>query len=347
MLNVNKYLQKIQSNKTSISNRLSLRRLRKGFRLKCPVENYYFVTTEKGIFLIGPNEGRLLSMYPGYGLAIAEDMAFFSIDYKNGSYVCMLTKERLLNGVRDDFDQQADILYKSAFHSNNERIHQITLTKDRKVLLANCARNSIVSVDPATYEVKEFTPFPDMYGMPILYDHNHINSVIEVDGMVFFVAYKVGGKSFVGWISEDIVSGYFFANKGMHDIYKTETGFLIFDTFGNGKGRAITEEGEIFYEYLDRDDGYVLRGAAGSKSEWLFGHSHKGPRRTRYLGYGGILVISMGECHYVELPASQIYQIIRFDGRFFEQCNDDSRPITEHMRSSFGAPVELGPIVHI
>lgn len=316
---------------------LEERRLLNGFDLESELDERYFVTTEQGIFLIGPGEGRLLTRCGGYGFGFYKDMAYFSIDKDGVSSVCSLPRELLLDKGTFRKDKYSHILYEVPTKSSNGRIHQLTITVDGHLLFANTGRNSIVRLAPETGDIEEITPFPDRFGEPILDDHNHINSVVEYDGMIFFVAYKAGDKSLIGCIKGPEAKGFFYENQGGHDIYKTNSGFLFLDTFGQGKGHAITENGRIYTEFLGQGTGYVLRGGAGNNAEWILGHSHKGPRKKRFEGRGGLIVIKQDRCSYVELPAAQIYQIIRYDGHFFDYSHNE-KSLLECLISYFGEP---------
>jgi len=330
-------IRNISRLRKAIGLRAEYKKLKRGFDLVIPVEGRYFVTTERGIFLISPGKGRLLTQNPGYGLSFSGDMAFCSVDKDNISRICMLPKESLLDGTGCNKDKYTHVLYETPCRSSNGRIHQVTVMSDGRLLFTNTGRNSIAILDSGSGDIEEFTPFPDRFGVPIMDDHNHINSVIEYDGMIYFIAYKAGVKSLIGCIKGNDVKGFFYKNQGMHDIYKTKQGFLTLDTFGEGKGYAITEKGNICSEFLSNGEGYVLRGAAGNDTEWILGHSHKGPRKKRFEGRGGLIVIKNGQCSFIELPASQVYQVIRYDGNFFD-CSENKKSLFDSLTCYFGPP---------
>lgn len=338
-----KIIKKIKKN---LSLEYLYKNLNKGCDLGLRLNGRYFISTNLGVFAIENKTARLLTNSPGYGLVIDKDSVFFTIDSAASSSVCHIKKTDFLSKSWKHIKSKCDVVYKIACKSSNERIHQLTLCDDGRILFANTGRNSLVLLETGSGSVSEITPFSDSFGQPIFGDHNHINSAIQYDGSIFFVAYKANVKSLIGYICDDVAYGFFYKNQGVHDIYKTPTGFIFLDTFGDGKGNIVTEQGMLYSNYFNQGNGFVLRGAAGCGNEWLIGHSHKGPRSKRYDGRGGVIRILEGRCEYMELPAAQIYQILNEDGTYFD-CSQNTISLSKQLEAYFGPASNLGHVIKI
>lgn len=340
---MNKLFKKIKKiiNKKNIYTRLN-----NEYKLTNSLKGSYFITTDVGVFFIENDNARLLTNSPGYGLAIDHDSVFFTVDSENSSSVCHIYKDDFLSKSWKQIKMKCDVIYEVSYKSSNERIHQLTLCHDGRILIANTGRNSLTMLETDVGVISEITPFTDNFGQPILSDHNHINSVIQYDGVIYFVAYKANRKSLIGYIIDNNAYGFFYENQGVHDIYKTNSGFIFLDTFGNGKGNIVTEQGNFCSEYLKQGDGFVPRGAAGYDNEWLIGHSHKGPRSKRYDGHGGVIKFDGSRCDYLELPAAQVYQVLKYDGSYFD-CSRNKTHLFTQLESYFGPASHLGEIVSL
>lgn len=339
-----------------LKHRLRLSRLRKGFKLSGSFDGEYLVTSELGVIHISGNRGRLLTSRPGYGIAVDGKVVYLS--YENlglvaheemSSFVTRVDLDDLLNGGY--FDQKAlmnrEVLYRQPFPSPNGRIHQLAYcTRERRLLIASSQSNAIVSIEESG-ERKILYPFLDKFGVPIRFDHNHINSVLPVKGALYFVSYNAGGKSMIGCIRDGESLGWHVGPVGFHDIFPTASGFISCDTFGDLEhGRVLTESGELLEQYF-LESGRAPRGAAGTVSEVLIGHSHKGPRSKRFKGFGGVIrVDDMERPEYIELPVAQVYQIIRLDGVHFVSNETVAHEDFETLLTRrFGEPFSIGPYV--
>lgn len=315
------------------------------FALPQGIRGAYLVSTERGIILLEGKRGRLLTCWSGYGLAVADDGVYVVEELEpNKSRVLKLDKERLLQAKY--FCPSSILTKRSVFtqpyRSTNGRIHQLIYTQDGNLLVAATEMNAIASVNGRTGEVRKIYPFRDRFSAPITgFDHNHINSVLFANDCIYFVAYKAGASSLIGEISrEGAVQGWFANPTGYHDIYETDSGFLTCDTFGNDEhGSVISEAGPIHASFFE-SRACALRGISRTGDEWIFGHSHKGARAKRFDGKGGIVLVQDGgDPVYIELPASQVYQIARTDG---QMLTDNPARLGRALRDAFGTAVPLG-----
>jgi hypothetical protein len=340
---------------------ISINRLRLGIGLDAQLRNSYFVTTDKGIFHISSRVCRLLTNRPGYGIAIAGDKIYFSYESmalkgknkRSSSKVIGTNYNDIVSGYY--FSNQnlknAEILFDLPFTSNNGRIHQITYSRFEntpELLIAASEDNSIVKIDLRNLKITKIYPFCDLFGASIKrFDHNHINSVIKIEDAIYFVAYKAGDSSLIGYIKNGVVFGWQVSPKGYHDFFPRMTGFITCDTFGEKEsGRVITENGCLLERFFEINS-FAPRGVGGDQEELIIGHSHKGPRSKRFAGNGGLIIIQKDrEPRYVELPASQIYQIIRTDGITFDFLEHFSDLETKKsLNKCFGSPMQIGTLI--
>jgi len=307
----------------------------------------YYISTNDALYYLENGLGQQVSTLGGYGIAIDENKVVRSVDLKNASRIVLLDTHD-----RTNLDNIEEVIYEMPFKSTNGRIHQLSCDRKGHFYAALANRNSILRFAKSEngWNFEEFTPFGDRFGAPILFDHNHINSVLSQNDFLLFVAYKAGTGSMIGVMRDDRVLGFRYPNKGMHDIFITKTGFLCFDTFGGSGdpgGRPITESGPTRSPVFDRPPGYVLRGAAQFGTETLYGHSHKGERSKRFDGNGGILHFSGGCFSYYSIPSAQVYQIVRKDGLFFDHADVSFEAIISQLTHTFGEPVYDAVIAHI
>jgi hypothetical protein len=299
----------------------------------------YYICSNDGLYWVENGWGRQISTQGGYGMAIDGCFAVRSVDIKGASRIVSL---KLGEGPNSNYSE-GEIIYEIPFKSSNGRIHQVTSDGKGNFYAAMAERNSILKFSKIGNEWRfaEFTPFSDRFGVPIVFDHNHINSVLPHRDFLLFVAYKAGTGSMIGTIRANYVLGFHYPNQGMHDIFLTKSGFLCFDTFGNSKsngGLPITENGPMRAPVFDQSPGYILRGAAQFEGETLYGHSHKGERSKRFEGNGGLLHFYNGQFTYYPVPSAQVYQIIRKDGFFFDHGEVAFESLICQLTRVFGEP---------
>lgn len=339
-----------------LKNGLRLGRLRKGFELSSTVDGEYLVTTELGVLHVAGARGKLLTSRPGYGVALDGDDVYLSyenlglVDHEHmSSFVTVVKLDELLGGALFDHKalMQREVLYKQPFPSPNGRVHQLAFCGWKKRLLIASSQNNAILVLDDSGKKKLISPFLDGFGIPIRFDHNHINSVLPVEDVLYFVSYKAGGKSMIGYLEDGEGYGWHVGPIGFHDIFPTRSGFLACDTFGDLEhGRVLTESGELLEDYFLAND-RAPRGAAGNSTEMVIGHSHKGPRSKRFKGFGGLIrVDAQGQPEYIPLPVAQVYQIVGLDGVHFvpneDVVHEDFKAV---LTQRFGEPFALGACV--
>lgn len=324
----------------------------------------YLICTELGIFHLTKGKIKQLTSSPGYSLIVNADKAYAAfertyvqnISVKQASFVSEFKLQDLLDGKIDfrSDGKMGRVLHRMPFSNSNGRIHQISFWRDAgtksnsHLMISETDRNCIFLLNLSDDSNKTIYPFSDHFSSPIRdWDHNHINSVVCVDGIIYFVAYKgLEDASFIGYLKDQKVFGWHAHPRGFHDLIPTSTGFLTCDTFGRDEhGRLLDENGYRNQEFFEQYD-MAPRGIVCSDEELLVGHSHKGPRSKRYLGKGGLILInSVGEPKYYEMPWSQTYSIIpekELNGIYsVSSVHSGHKKLRESLNKRFGNEAEI------
>ena len=319
---------------------------KEGHERDLALKNSYLVSSEKGVFLLKKDKIVRLSMMPCYGIAVSEGKVYLAqmgesrTDY---SKIVSIPLDLFLN---NSIMSQQKLLYANKCIGWGGRIHQICV-HGNYILVTDTAKNTIVVVDKNTGKVeREIAPFLDRFGEPILFDQNHINSVSAYGDVLLFVAYKAGKTSLVGVIGKERILGYSYKNPGVHDIHLFNKKIYLSDTFGRnveGEGGTLIENNKpIYEEFFKKPPGVIVRAISGDEEELLVGHSHKGKRSVRFEGKGGIIVIKKNEIRMLEMPFSQVYDIIHLSGEHFKGPNEkteDFEEICKICEKHFGKPI--------
>ena len=344
------FVDELKSNINQLKHDAGLRlALRKGMRPKSvqdgplPVEFDFYVSSEKGLFQVGPSGILRLSSIPMYGVALTDSHVYMAGQIHKRSVV--LRGETI--GHEPLNMRNPSILYETMAQGYNERIHQINHGMG-SIWVANTGRNSILQIDPASGEVTtEIWPFTDDFSQKIIADQNHINSVHAYGDFIVFTAYTAGDGSLIGVIDHDMnVTGFRHENMGIHDIYLEPGNFYFCDTFGDRDsefgGTLITRDGPYAPDIFEKPPGYITRGLVKSGNQLVIGHSHKGTRSQRFKGNGSLLLFNDDVFHSeIQMPCAQIYQMVRSDGLNFDESNKCMKlpeaigMFTEHL----GSPV--------
>lgn len=284
----------------------------------------YLISGEKGIFAI---RGKKLLQVFGtrtFGIARREDALFAASSNDHYSAICRaeLPKE-IAAGKSLRFTEIFRIKT-----SKSGRIHQIGFFNDQ-LAIANTDSNSILFLDPDSGDViSECFPFRDHFGLPVIGDFNHINSVSQCGECLLFCAYRTGASSMIGVLHGNRIKGYVATNVGAHDVHLAGEVIYFSDTFGRPAAEGGDDCGyllangkrvdEMFFSQAS--GGRAVRGIAAHGNELVAGHSHKGTRAKRYKGKGSLFRILNGKVESeIPVPFSQVYDIMRTDGRHFEE----------------------------
>jgi len=185
--------------------------------------NNYLVTTELGIIYISSKKFRFLTRFPGYGLTVNKNTVYFSYEdgkwekkkYKTFSRVISAQLSDLINGkflCKSTLYNQEEI-YIQFFSSNNGRIHQVSYSPENNgkdhIIISASNENCIVKYNLYSKKYTKIFPFLDKFDVPIKnFDHNHINSAIKIGNTIYFVAYKAGSSSLIGYLKDAHVYGW-------------------------------------------------------------------------------------------------------------------------------------------
>ncbi len=285
-----------------------------------PLSQPYWVACEKGVFLL--RDRKILRVVPirCYGIAFSKTKFYLSSYY--GDYTAILSGEKQAlyrKGAKFNFRE----IYGFETTGSNQRIHQITCGQSH-LWVANTGRNTLLKFDLETDTlVAEIPIFYDIFNKPILYDHNHVNSVAEYGGVVVWVAHTTDDASLIGILHDNHVTAFRYHRTGVHDIFLTENNFLFCDTFGtretNTGGVPVDKEGPVDPEFFQKPPGKLVRGVAGDWREMVMGNSYKGARGPRFKGKGSILVLrDRTVIAEAQMPFSQTYQVCTFDGQYLK-----------------------------
>ncbi len=329
-----------------------LHAVRKPFRVRATavpgseqLQGSYFVSSEKGVFLIGAGACLRLAAQDAYGMAYRDNALFvaFSCDTMSSIVRLPLDREPVEGGIL-----QPEEIFRTAINKSG-RIHQIGFF-GKFLAVAMTADNRITLLDPATGESRHVVePFRDAFDRPIGTDHNHINSVSQAGDCLLFVAYRAGNRSLLGIVHGDEIIGYGYENTGVHDVYLTGKDLYFCDTFGtpvakggDGCGFLLCNNSRVDAEFFGRAPGYATRGLAGNNGELVVGHSHKGARRVRFEGKGALIrFVKDKVVDTIELPFAQVYDVMSRDGT---HCSDAPGltgfgEIRDRFEEIFGPPI--------
>jgi hypothetical protein len=283
----------------------------------------YLISGDKGIYAI--RKGTFLRLFNTrtFGIAIRGNELFAACSNDHYSSIC---KASLPADIAADERLRFSEIFRTPT-SKSGRIHQIAFYNDQ-LAVAHTDGNAILFLCPDSGELlSECRPFRDHFGDPIPGDHNHLNSVSQCGECLLFCAYKAGDRALLGVLHGDRVKAYPIRNVGAHDIHLEGRNLWHSDTFGlsvdkggDGCGYPMKNNRRVDGESFSAPPGKVMRGVAGTGEELLVGHSHKGPRAKRYDGNGSIIRL-VGEKVVGEttVPFSQVYDILRLDGRHFDE----------------------------
>jgi len=309
------------------------------------VTGQYLVTCERGLFAI--QGGRMYQLFAGdtFGLAVRGDEIFVA---SSTNLVSRVIRAKVQGSIAAGTPVRCDEVY-SVRASKHSRIHQLGVF-ERWLAVCQTSTNSIVLLDPATGTVeRQIHPMVDAVGTPVTLDHNHLNSVSQCGEVLLFCLYRAAAGSMLGVLHAGRVAGYALRNVGAHDVHVSGHTVYYSDTFGETYTRRGVENGFLMVNDRRFDEaffggarGYAVRGVSQSGDELLIGHSHKGPRRTRFKGHGALLRCAGGAvAEEIALPFSQVYDIAQVSGRHF-----DAPPavttwdgVTALFESVFGKPI--------
>ncbi len=312
--------------------------------LREPLQGDYLISTDKGLFRASGRRVENILSLTMFGISITESTLFAAVTLAEWSFLLRAD----MKGERDTFRLSGLKLVKAySTPSHPERVHQIH-ARGQRIAVASTKTNSIDFIDAATgKEIFDIYPIADKTGFPIKSDHNHINSAYQAGEVTFFVAHDGGALgALIGYVARGRVIASAFPNRGVHDVIPTARGLIFCDTFGPLKpnepagGNVYLNGKPLLPAHTDRT--FTIRGVAGTRDEWLVGHSHHGKRGDRFKGSGALLVLRNGELTEVaDIPCAQIYDIIRADGRKFDDDLDDLDAAQARELLSTG----VGPVV--
>jgi hypothetical protein len=305
----------------------------------------YFISTDRGVFVLERGELFQLTQQETYGMAVRQGRFYLAISSDDYSCICSSSlPERLREGTVLELKEH----HRVPIHKGG-RVHQIAFYRNH-LALAETASNCITFMDVTTGQLAgRWYPFRDQFGRAIKGDHNHINSVSECGDCLLFCAYKAGEAAMIGVIEGGRVMGYRAPNLGAHDVHITGDTLYYSDTFGATFAGGDSECGYLMAngmavdeEFFSIPPGFAIRGVCQQGEEMLLGHSHKGSRAKRFSGNGSLFRLVNGRVvHAMKAPFAQVYDIIGTDGRHFDE---PARPQTWEevnglLESVLGPPV--------
>ena len=285
------------------------------------IEGTYVVSTDLGLFVVCPEGIKHISKLSVFGVAISGDKIFVAAMDGEDSVVFVGDSKSLLV-PRHSFEWKELYRVPSAGHSG--RIHQISVL-GQSIWICNTAQNSYVKLNYVTGEWQgAFAPFRCSFGHPILKDHNHVNAISPHDNFLVFGAFRANKNAVFGVCGDGLVKIYTYKNMGIHDCIMSGESIIFSDSYRmfdpDAVGGCLYKDGSpLFEEYFDCHPAGFLRGVAGSGGEIVAGNSVTGARTERFSGNGEIIVFRNSVVRdRFSIPAAQIYDIIRLDGKHLD-----------------------------
>lgn len=311
-----------------------------------PINGDYIVSTDRGLFRISENCIRRSATTPAFGLAIDGADIFIATWTRESTAV--------LKGRADALDTPHPFawrdIYSQQVATSAGRLHQIAVFEDA-VWLANTGQNCLTKIDRETGAWKaNIAPMACGFAGPIWGDNNHINGVMPGPGYLVFSVFKINRRSAVGICGKGRISLFAYPNLGLHDCIVAGGELWFSDSYRSWEGKgggAVLRGGRIVrQDWFDTHPQGFVRGIAGDRGEIVIGNSFVGSRESRFSGRAHLILIrdNTDAVTTVDLPASQIYEIVRRDGRHFDvpaaADYDSARASLEH---ALGPPtIEYG-----
>ncbi|MFV1852264.1 MAG: hypothetical protein ACMZ66_16370 [Thalassospira sp.] len=285
------------------------------------LEGRYLLSTDQGLILADSAGVYQITTFGVFGLAIDGDAVYVAaLDGEDS--VVFVGHADAITAPSSQFEWRE--LYRVSKTGHSGRIHQICVCNGC-LWLSNTAQNSLVKIDRFSGAwMGAFAPFKCSFGHPILTDHNHVNAVSAFPNFMLFGAFRANRQSAFGVCGAGEVRLYLYKNMGIHDCVISGNDLFFSDSyrmFDNGVvGGCICVNGEYkFSDYFDENPAGFVRGLAGTDGELVVGNSVTGPRAERFNGRGELIVFgSQGFKDRFNIPAAQVYDIIRLDGTHFD-----------------------------
>jgi hypothetical protein len=282
-----------------------------------PVSADYIVSTDGGLFCVSHNSIRHLTSVPAFGVAIDGEDVFIATWRRNHTAI--------LKGRAAALRQPGSFswreIYSQPVASSAGRIHQIGVYGGA-LWLANTGRNCLTKLDRHDGAWRaNIAPLACAFGGPILGDNNHINGVMPGPDYVLFSVFKIHRRAAFGICGRGRIALFAYANIGIHDciVAGGELWFSDSYRFWEKKGGGvIVRDGNILGgNWFDANPQGFVRGISGDADEVIVGSSFFGTRDRRFSGRGRLILVQDEFTAFttLELAASQVYDIVRLDGR--------------------------------
>lgn len=320
------------------------------------------VTTSEGLFLL--KNGSLNCLFPvrGFGVTVDTDGAIiFCASPGVRSYV--LRSDGVSSGSPHSRPKLIVPKILNSFETryHGDRIHGIALNSAKNsIKIALTRRNTILEMDSRSGAViREDLLFADGFGTPIRTDHHHINGLCVVGDKVLFSAHTFGSNGGgLGFVDKGRVYAYKFRGRGIHDVLLHDGGLVFTDSFGLGRmagegGAAVS--GAVIYhgeevataQFDSFHRKFILRGLTIRNKTIVVGASINAKRNYRFSDSGGgiFLVHDFNLVNFVELPVSQVYDVLPLDGvRDDKQIDMASRELKNIFLRTVGPLVYEGDL---
>jgi hypothetical protein len=321
------YVKALRAVRAVVVDEFSLARALSGFKprhwkvgISVPLRGDYLITTSQGLFRIHDNVVSMLSRIPAFGIAVLDGKLFLSSWAQHEALILRGTTD-FRSCIDEETSIQLEIIFSESIQNAAGRFHQIS-GFGNTLWIANTARNALTKIDSTDGKwLGNICPFTCSFGHPIDKDHNHLNAVHATPEYIMFCAFKAFKRGAFGLIGEGNIDIFTTPNMGVHDALFIDGAFAYTDTFnywkGCGHGSLIINGASIDDPYFAKNRDGVVRGVAATGNEIVVGSSfYSDARNSRQEGIGHVLVARDGSfVDRIDLPASQIYDVIRVDGQ--------------------------------
>ena len=282
----------------------------KSYTLNLDISRDYFISSDKGLFLIKKKKCIKILNLPCFGICFDNQKIYIS----SSDYFFTYLFEISFSFKESKIKSKLNLLFKKRIKYYGDRIHQIYL-KNNILYFTSTYSDSLMNLNLNNLQtsiVYRNEKFSD----------SHINTVRCYNNDIYIMFNNFYDKQINQFISLVIkispikITKYFINIKGLHDIHYDNLNLYISCTFGDRDltdGYLLVNGINKYKDFFSSQD-YCIRGVAGSDNdEILIGSSNKGKHFKRFGGYSNLILKNKNNFSVQKFYSSQIYDILQCD----------------------------------